>query len=284
MMRGETMPSLVEKRKTGMFLGPVAPYGYLIDPDNAHHLIINEETAKTVRDIFKWYAVDKMFLADITRKLNDLEIPSPAALKKLKVRVSPEKNSSRIALWSHTTVRSILKNQMYLGHMVQGCRSRTNDDKVKSRINSEDEWTIVQNTHAPIVEQEIYDMAKKRLECNRYYAKENRDDNEFAGLLRCPDCGYAMTRIGGSNTRLIGFQCSTYRSKSKKVCARHGVRIEVLREAVLDAIKTQVKMARSLYDIIDEICASPKILNENKRLSSEMYKRQKESENFRLIF
>jgi hypothetical protein len=167
---------------------------------------------------------------------------------------------------------------MYLGHMVQGCRPRTNDEKVKSRINSEDEWTIVKNTHDPIVEQEVYDMAKKRLDCNRYYAKENRDDNEFAGLLRCPDCGHAMSRIGGSNARLIGFQCDTYRTKSKKVCTRHGIRIEDLREAVLDAIKTQVKMSRSLYNVVSEICRSTKTLKVIKHLTSEIYNLEKDYE------
>ncbi len=264
------MQSIEERMKKGMFICGLPPYGYQKDPDDPHHLIIDEETAKVVRDIYKWYTEDNLYMSDITLKLNDSGTPSPYALNSHIGGGLPTKRHRNSNLWSKTTVRNILKNQVYLGHMVQGRFPKKNTQNVERRIHPEDEWIIVKNTHAPIIDQGSFDLAKTRLEENRRYNSEGTDDNEFAGFLRCPDCGLAMARWGHSYSKSRGFQCSTYRDRSKTACTRHAIRIDDLREAVLDAVKTQIKMAMSFYNIFDELCASPKIQDEIKRLSSEI--------------
>ncbi len=264
------MQSIEERMKKGEFLGALAPYGYRKDPDDVHHLIIDEESARVVSDIYNWYTVDRWYMSEITGKLNDLEIPSPYMLKRLSRGDLPVKRDRSPNLWSATTVRSILRNQVYLGHMVQGRFLKKNTQHVERCIHPEDEWIIVKNTHNPIINQETFDLAKTRLEENRRYNSEGTDDNEFAGFLRCPDCGLAMARWGHSYSKSRGFQCSTYRDRSKTACTRHAIRIDDLRAAVLDAVKTQIKMAMSFYSIFDELCASSKIQDEIKRLSSEI--------------
>ena len=270
------MPNIEDKKRAGMFLGGLAPYGYRKDPENPGRLIVDEDAAQVVRDIFKWYTSNKMYVSDITRKLNDLEIPSPLAL--VKVGPHPETKDRYIALWSQSTVISILKNQVYLGHMIQGRFARKSVNNAKRRVLPENEWIIVKNTHEPIIGQSTFELAQRRFSANRDHRQEKRGDNEFAGFLRCPDCGFAMSRTGHSCEKDNYFQCSTYRARSKTACTRHGIRLMDLRECVLKEIKKQTELAQTLYDKMDELCGTPKILDEIKRLNTVIHGCEKEYE------
>ena len=112
--------ALSVKQRSGEFIGAWAPYGYRKDPDDKHHLIINPETAPTVRQIFKWRS-EGISVVQIGRKLNDAGIISPSAYLYETGEVKTEKYKD--VLWHTQIIKSILKHPVYIGHMVQGRKS-----------------------------------------------------------------------------------------------------------------------------------------------------------------
>jgi len=137
------------KRKKGEFIGAFAPYGYIKDPADKHHLIADSEAAYVVRDIFNWFTHCGMSKNGIVKKLTSAGIPCPTAYKRQNglnyYNPNTEKHSP---LWSAKSITSILTNQMYLGNMIQG-KQRIKSYKVHTRVNMpESDWFVVENTHA----------------------------------------------------------------------------------------------------------------------------------------
>ena len=267
-----------QKRMMGQFIGAFAPYGYLKDPEDKHSFIIDEDAAQVVRDIFKWYVKDGVSKGGIARKLNELGIPNPAAYKKqIGLKYINPNSKVNDTMWGPRTVREILCNQMYLGHMVQG-KYRVKSYKVHTQITTpQEEWYVVEDTHDPIIEREVYDLAQKLQEKDTRQTPGNKAVYLLSGFVRCPDCEKAMVRSqGGSKVKATYYQCRTYREKSKGSCSKHSIRAEVLEDAVFNAVKVQVELVSSLKDIVEEINKSPNVRNESKRLASLQNTREKE--------
>ena len=136
------------KRRKGEFIGAFAPYGYLKNPENKNHLILDEEVVPIKCDILRWFIHDGMSLAGIAKRLNEMGVPNPTAYKRSQGHAycnpSVEINDG---LWVSSTVRRILTDQMNLGHMVQG-KQRVVSYKVHDRVTtSPNEWFIKENTH-----------------------------------------------------------------------------------------------------------------------------------------
>ncbi len=114
--------TLTYKREQGEFIGSFAPYGYCIDPNDKHHLVVDEETAPIVKMIFDMYVSGEGYRS-IVRKLNDDEIVSPAEYKRQKgskyVNSNADSSNSK-GLWTQSTIAAILRNEMYTGTLVQG--------------------------------------------------------------------------------------------------------------------------------------------------------------------
>ena len=269
-----------QKRRQGQFIGAFAPYGYLKDPEDKNRLIIDEEAAQVVRDIFRWYIKEGVSKGGIARKLNELGIPNPAAYKKQKgLKYTNPHTKSNDTLWGPKTIREILCNQMYLGHMVQG-RYRIKSYKVHTQITTpKEEWYIVEDTHDPIIEQEVFDLAQKLQEKDTRQSPGNKTVYTLSGYVRCPDCKKAMVRSqGGSKVKIAYYQCRTYRDKSKDACSKHSIRAEILEDAVFNAIKVQIALVSSLKDIVEEINRAPNVRNESQRLAVMQSAREKELE------
>jgi len=144
----------------GLFNGKFAPYGYMKSPDNCHKLIINEECAKNVRRIFDMYLEGKSTL-QIAYTFNEEQIPTPSQSMGQEVK--------RTTLWRCDTVNKILKNEMYIGNMVQEKSIKINYKIKKLYRNKKEDWIIVPNTHEPIIDkdkfyavQEIFKSRAKR--------------------------------------------------------------------------------------------------------------------------
>ena len=148
------------QRKNGLYYGNIPPYGYCKDPDDPHHLIINQETAPTVRQIFQW-KLEGIGNFQIARLLNESNIPAPMRYQFLAgaVRAPRYENS----IWQSITVKVILSNRTYTGDLAMGKRRKNlsmNLTKVK-KIPCED-WTITENTHEAIISRETF-FAVQRL-------------------------------------------------------------------------------------------------------------------------
>lgn len=159
--------TLVYKREQGQFIASFAPYGYMIDAEDKHHLVIDEETASVVRQIFDMYISGAGYRA-IVLKLNSDGIVSPTEYKRLKgakyVNLNADTSNAR-GLWTQSTVARILANEMYTGTLVQGKSYHISYKNKKRKKVEQADWIRIPNTHeAKIQLRGIYSEQLKQLE------------------------------------------------------------------------------------------------------------------------
>lgn len=264
------------KRNKGEFIGAFAPYGYIKNPENKSAFLIDEEAAETVRLIFTSY-LDGMSKSAIVRYLNDHDILCPALYKQKRQGSkyqSPSVDHSKKVLWSDQTVRTILKNRMYCGDMVQG-RYRVKSYKVHIQEHvPEDEWFIAPDTHEPIIDRETFAKAQDLLKRDTRISPKKKNVYLFSGFMRCADCGKAMARSEVKGN--VYYYCRTYKSQSKNACTKHTLRHNQLEMAVLHAIKQQVYMAINYTKTIEQINQAPVIKNQTTKLIDAIERQEKE--------
>lgn len=262
------------KRANGEFIGAFAPYGYLKDPNDKHKFIVDEEAAQVVRNIYTWFVSDGMSKTGIISKLNKLGIPNPCLYKKQKgLKYNTPSGKFNEISWSHVTISSILKNQMYLGHMVQG-RQRIKSYKVHEQIQvPKEEWYVVENMHEPIISQDLFDKAQELQLRDTRTAPKKSEVHLFAGYIKCADCGRALhRRTSYQNTY---FYCRQYRNEAIK-CTKRTIREDVLSRTVLTVIQKQIQLVSDLSDIVNEINKSLKVNTQSTTLNTMLSKRQNE--------
>ena len=183
------------KRRNGEFIGAFAPYGYKKSPDNKNKLIIDEEAAQVIRDIFRWRVEEGINKLGIVRRLNELGTLTPTKYKHSKgLMLKNPKLDKQDGMWSMNTISTILKNRMYIGDMVQG-RQRVISYKVHKTIcTPENEWFIVENTHEAIIDKDTYLKAQELDQRDIRMSPKGRNVYLFSGFLRCADCKRSMTK------------------------------------------------------------------------------------------
>lgn len=177
----------------GEYVGGRAPYGYRKDPDNCHKLLIDEEAAKVVRQIFQW-AYEHVALNDITRRLNEACIPTPSHYKKMTGEITHD-NLIGGGKWQTRTVAKIMSSEVYTGDLVQG-KTKTVDHRQMQA--DEDNYIAVSGTHAAIVSHEVFDAVQeyRRIVSENSKAKEINayTPNIFKGKVFCAHCGKPLHR------------------------------------------------------------------------------------------
>lgn len=274
------------KRRNGEFIGAFAPYGYKKSPDNKNKLIIDEEAAQVIRDIFRWRVEEGINKLGIVRRLNELGTLTPTKYKHSKGLMLKNPNlDKQDGMWSMNTICTILKNRMYIGDMVQG-RQRVISYKVHKTIcTPENEWFIVENTHEAIIDKDTYVKAQELDQRGIRMSPKGRNVYLFSGFLRCADCKRSMTKKTNKNKLNDGtvkeynyYICSTYALKNKSKCSRHSIKLEILEEAVLKAIQIQIAMVENMSEVISEINKQATIVNQSSRLKKQLNEKQKELE------
>lgn len=270
------------KRKNGEFIGAFAPYGLMKSTEDKNSLVIDEEAAEVVRDIFHWFVDEGMSKSGIVKRLNEFGIPNPAAYKRKKgLKFCNPQILKNDGLWCETTVRNILLNQMYIGNMVQG-KQKVISYKVHDRVRTdEQDWYIVENTHEAIIDRATFDKAQLLHQRDTRVAPNQKNVYLFSGFVYCADCKKAMTRKVAKN--YVYYCCATYSRKSKTACTKHAIRVEILEKAVLLAIQKQIALVGNLTEIIDEISNAPVIHAESKRIDSLLASKQKEREKLTVV-
>ena len=263
------------KRKKGEFIGAFAPYGYLKDPDDKHLLIVDNDTAPNVQDIFHWFVRDGMSKNGIVKKLIGMGIPCPAAYKRQNgMKYENPHIVNNEPLWSARSITAILTNQMYLGHMVQG-KQKVKSYKVHTRISTpENEWFIVENTHEPIIDKETFDKAQELMQRDTRTAPQTGQLYTFSGFLRCADCKKSMGRRTSKN--LVYYACRT--NNTTGLCTRHSIRNDKLEAIVLETIQKQIALIDGMAELIDAINAAPAPRTVSKRLTASIKLRKQELE------
>lgn len=264
------------KRENGEFIGAFAPYGYQKHPENKNRLIVDETAAHVVRDIFYWFVQDGMSKNGIVKKLSSMGIPCPAAYKRqngMKYH-NPAVIQHTKPDWSARSVTAILTNQMYLGHMVQG-KQKVKSYKVHTRITThESDWFIVEDTHEPIIDKELFQKAQDLMARDTRTAPQSGQLYTFSGFLRCADCGKAMVRRTSKNN--VYYACRTNQTLGS--CSRHSMRNDKLEKIVLETIQKQIALIDNMAELIDTINEAPAPRTTSLRLTAALKLRKQELE------
>ena len=273
------------KKRNGEFVGAWAPYGYIKDPKNKYRFIVDEEPAKIVKLIFKW-ALEGKGRNTIAKDLNKMGIINPTGYKQTVLNLnytnlSGQRFGSDYA-WTNTTISQILKNRVYVGDMVQ-CKERVVSYKIHKIVkNPKEDWIIVENTHEPIVEREVFDKIQDLLFSRDTRIEKNGNLSMFAGHIRCFDCKRAMNKKTLSNKNRNRdywyYMCSTYRNKSKELCSKHSIRNDKLEEAVLEAIKLQIRLIIEMEEVLKEINKSKTVNLRNINIENSISRKELELE------
>lgn len=228
---------LAIKRRNGEYLAAFAVYGYQKSPGDKNKLLVDDYAAGIVRRIFAW-KIQGEAISAIAKKLNDLHILSPKEYKKslgLNYRGGFTRGSN--SKWSSPTVRRILTNEVYLGHLVQGKTERISYKVKKVMEKPEEEWVRVENTHEAIISADDFAIVQNLLKADGRVRPEKKEINPFMGLLFCGDCKEQMVRRVNryKETEKIYYICST--KNRGEGCSRHSIEETVLKELTGTAIR-----------------------------------------------
>ena len=270
-------------RQQGKFIGSFASYGYLKDPNDHHKLIIDEDTAPIVRMIFDDF-IRGCSIMGIAKKLNAMGIPNPSAYKRLKgFRYHHPAGEKNDGLWPDSSVRRILRNEMYIGNMIQG-KNTTISYKIKQcRAIPQKDWIRVKGTHEAIIDPETFEKAQSLF--NRNIRKSVKSDEIllFSGLVRCGHCGRIMTKK--TNRHTYGtyhyYRCTTHNKMDPGKCTSQTIRIDRLEKAVLVFLQTMVNVSVEYEALLEKIRHSAARKTESTALLKALEQQQAEREKCR---
>ena len=86
-----------------------------------------------------------------------------------------------------------------MGHTITGKSYKVSYKSKKTKKNPEEKQYFFPNTHEPLIDEETFDLAQKRIATKHRPTKVNEIDI-FSGLLFCGDCGYKMYLQQGAGT------------------------------------------------------------------------------------
>ena len=261
--------SFESRKKQGQFMGRYPVYGYLKDPANKNHLIINPETCGIVRRIFQMRD-SGMALGAIASQLNAEGIPSPAQYLWIKGLSKEERHQD--SYWDRINVKRLLTNKMYLGILVYGKERSSFAKGIKRQRVPESEWKYVPNAHEAIIDQELFDSVQKKLEDTKQnflnmtgINEDYRPENLFRGRIHCSDCGGAMkmskfvnTRKDGSIDRYAVYECCRRKKLYDLSCPQRSIRKAVVDKTVEEAIRFHIRTFLDTEQIIAKLNRSPK--------------------------
>ncbi len=258
--------ALDTKKRKGEFIGNFAAYGYKKSTEDKHKLIIDEEAAPIVRRIFQMKD-DGVGINAIARALTAEGIPNPSNHRYRQGVIFTERFAEN-APWGTQTVKNILLNPVYLGHMVQGKKiTKLHENQPQKRM-SPSEWITVENTHPAIIEQTQFDrvqtlLAEKKTEYHDRLGKYDyfgKSENIFKGLVVCGSCGRNMVRYKevynkGRNVAYL-FICPLHSMHPDECTNSGGLREETLKEIVFDVLRSQMGLLADAEEIIRRVSRS----------------------------
>ena len=226
------------KGKTGKHLTGHVAYGYLWD-EKRDNWIVDEEAAAVVRWIFS-LTLEGYGVHQITKKLKEKKIEIPTVhLARYGEGVNRTKTIKDPYEWSSSTVVSILKKREYLGHTIN-FKTRKHFKDAKSHYVPEDEWTIFENTHEAIIDQETFDNVQRIRGNSRRYPDGYGEAAPLTGILYCADCGGKMyVHRTNNGKRISQYTCSQYSKYpiGERCPTQHRINESVVLDLVADMLR-----------------------------------------------
>lgn len=223
---------LTNKRQNGSHIGSFALYGYQKDPDQKGHLIIDEEAAAVVRQVFTLFSQGYGKTA-IARMLNARGIPNPTEYKRLKGLFYQQPGGECGRLWRYSSIADMLQNEIYIGNMVQGKYGSVSYKTKQNRPRPKETWYRVGGTHEPVIEKELWERVQTLL--NQHVKPFAAGTiGIFARKARCANCGYTMR---SSKTRDKYYLKCPARLIAADACTGSFIAVEALEGAVIGELR-----------------------------------------------
>ena len=233
--------SYVLKAQKGQFTGCIAPFGYRKDPEDKNHLLIDEETAPAVRQIFGW-ALEGRGPNYIRRRLEQQKIPCPTwwnrerGYRNIRTRWEKQDPENGRYIWDFTVIKDILMNPVYTGAMASQKREYRFKIGTIGEKKPED-WIVVEGTREPLVDKGSFAIIQEKLK-SRQRPRKAGEPSIFAGLLKCGECGKSLTiRYTNAKHPQQIYACKTYNAYGKQHCTQHRVDYDTLYALVLNKIR-----------------------------------------------
>lgn len=235
--------NLTAKKQNGEYAGAFVVYGYVKDSNDKSKLVVDQFAADVVRDIFRW-KIEGLSPQNIAVRLNELGIPSPAEYKKLSgSNYKTSFQTSSKAVWSHVSVRRILKNEIYLGVMIQGKRTTPNYKTKTVVTKAESEWLRVEGTHEAIISVRDFELVQELLKDDTHCRAGDVTVPVYAGRIYCGDCGATAVRktVSYAGKRYVYYVCNANKH-DKTVCSRHSIREDILGQVIYQTLRHQIDL------------------------------------------
>lgn len=240
---------LNNKRKDGKFIGSKPSFGYIRDPNDKGHLIIDPNTSFIVKEIFDLRA-NGIGPSEITTILNNKKYITPSKYKETSYSSRQIKND----IWNISSVKKILKNRIYTGDMVQHTQTKINYKSKKKISLDKSLWVIVENTHEAIIDKTTFDYVQKLSNTKtRYRNPINREKRLLEGKLICNECKNSLSVLYRKNKDYWTVNCNKYsRDPKRRLCEPHFFPYNYLEEQILDEFKKVISKYINKLDI-DEL-------------------------------
>ncbi|MDY5436267.1 recombinase family protein [Peptostreptococcus porci] len=240
------------KREKGDYISAFAPYGYKKSDENKNKLMVDEQAAPNIKNIFdmKLMGYSSKAIAD---ELNHLGVLTPRKYKESQGFKCNGFQNIKGGNWSAKAVNRIIENEVYIGNTLQG-KSITLNYKNKKQIEKEkEEWIRVENTHEAIISKEIFAIANTMLKRDLNNSRGKDKIDIFAGMLFCKECGSSLIRrtVKYKEREEVFYICSKY--NKEKSCKRHSVKEETLIKAVSKIIEAYIEFNEKLYSKVQLI-------------------------------
>ena len=278
--------ALSTMQKAGKWVGGRTALGYMREPNDKNHLIICKEEVEIVKVIFSM-AYSGKSIGEIKKWLIENDIPTASQIR-----------YNKPTFWENKTIKQILTNKVYIGTTIQNKRNRISYKNRKLKINPEEKWITVENTHEPIIAEDMFNTVQKMITTEKYKRNEKKHHFLLDGLLVCYECKHKIG-IKTKKNKYYWMVCNNYRRNSKlNLCTSHGFSYNKLEETVLNYIKElfskidnekieiNIKNGTTRYDcekILKKLEVEIKLINDNidkmyidklnGKISEEMYDR-----------
>ena len=243
------------KRSKGEYCA-CAPFGYKKDPKDKNHLIPDEETAPIVTSIFQRSAAGKSCIT-IAQELSNEGVVTPLKYRALYRDNFTDAGAARATdYWNYTTVKRIIKNEVYLGKTVLG-KTRKVSLKSKKKISvPKEDWVVTEGTHIPLVDQMTFDKAQFNL------GKGSRDYRQydhvrksiFGGIAICSLCGYSLCSSGtvykGEREKYWFLSCNHKSKRFENPCQGVNIKYSDLLELVRQELNSLINLTDAEIDAL----------------------------------
>ena len=224
---------LTSRRKGGFHIGAFAPYGYKKDPEQRGRLLIDEEAAAVVREIFTLFSQGYGKTA-IARLLNERGIPNPTEYKRLHGLRYQQPKGKTGTLWKYAAISGMLSNELYIGNMVQGRYGSVSYKTKQNKPQPREMWYRVEGTHEAIIDRDLWDRVQS-LSASQAKPFRGGTIGLFARKVRCVGCGYTMRSTKSRGKHYL--QCASRRA-ARDACPGAFTSVDTLERLVIQELNS----------------------------------------------